>query len=95
MQVLKFNPELATQVWPSQKQNLLDSDNDDKTLFQAVPGQIQSHLNGNVEESVLFKPFSKIESKSNFSQNEVDTLKADVKKVIESAIRPAFKKLLR
>ena len=64
-------------------------------LFQAVPGQIQSHLNGKVEESVLFKPFSKIESKSNFSQNEVDTLKADVKKVIESAIRPAFKKLLR
>ena len=52
-------------------------------------------MNGKVEESVLFKPFSKIESKSNFTQNEVDTLKADVKKVIESAIRPAFKKLLR
>ena len=77
--------------------------------FQAVPLQIQSHLNGEVEESVLFQPFSKIESKSNFMvrfrmKNKlsqeltswfVDTLKADVKKVIESAIRPAFKKLLR
>ena len=34
MQILKFNPELATQVWPSQKQNVLDSDNDNKTLFR-------------------------------------------------------------
>jgi len=63
--------------------------------MEAVPGQIESHLTGEVEESVLFKPFRDLQSKRNFSQTEVKRLQAGAKAIIKSEIRPAFKKLLR
>ena len=62
---------------------------------QAIPGQIESHLTGGVEESVLFKPFRDLQTKSNFSQTEVKRLQAGAKAIIKSEIRPAFRKLLR
>ena len=62
---------------------------------QAVPGQIESHLTGEVEESVLFAPFKDLEAKSNFSKVEVKRLQDDAKGIIKSEIRPAFRKLLR
>ena len=66
-----------------------------KNLPQAVPGQIESHLTGEVEESVLFAPFKDLEAKSNFSNVEVKRLQVDAKEIIKSEIRPAFRKLLR
>ena len=62
---------------------------------QAVPGQIESHLCGEVEESVLFKPFKALQAKSNLSETEVARLQAGAKEIIKSEIRPAFRKLLR
>ena len=63
--------------------------------YQAVPGQIESHLTGEVEESVLFKPFKDLQEKSNLSETEVARLQAGAKTIIKSEIRPAFRKLLR
>ena len=66
-----------------------------KKTPKAVPGQIESHLTGEVEESVLFAPFKDLEAKSNLSNVEVKRLQDDAKGIIKSEIRPSFRKLLR
>ena len=68
---------------------------DERYFSQAVPGQIESHLTGEVEDSVLFKPFKNLDEKSNLGQTDVKRLQAGAKETIKSGIRPAFRKLLR
>ena len=78
---------------------LYGGENEDKSSFQessqAVPGQIESHLTGEVKESVLFKPFRDLEDEIKLSESEVTRLQVAAEAIIKSEIRPAFRKLLR
>ena len=78
---------------------LYGGEKEDKSSFQessqAVPGQIESHLTGEVKESVLFKPFRDLEDEIKLSESEVTRLQVAAEAIIKSEIRPAFRKLLR